>query len=174
MMKNIFLTGEIKVGKSTIINKVLLNSSLNVRGFKTIPVLNNGNLTGFTMESLNPDDTYPEPYIGKELNDGTWTSVPKTFEEYGVKILKESLIAQPDLILMDELGFFETKAPSFQQQVLNCLASSIPVLGVIKPIKTPFLNAVRSFPATVVLEINTENRNEKYVELLKLLKEVLQ
>ena len=39
---------------------------------------------------------------------------------------------------MDELGFFESEALNFQKQVLKCLASPIPVLGVIKPLSTPF------------------------------------
>lgn len=158
------------MGKSTLINKVLLSLDLNVHGFKTLPVLKNEILTGFIMKSLNPTDTYPDPYIGKQLDNGNWTAVPKTFEEYGVKILQDAVSSKADLILMDELGFFESKAPNFQKQVLNCLASPLPVLGVIKPIETPFLNAVRAFPDVLVLEINIDNRDAKYSELLKLVR----
>jgi len=172
-MKNIFLTGEIKVGKSTLLNKALQSQNINVLGFKTLPVLENDILTGFTMQSLKTGDTYQDPYIGKQLPSGAWTAVPETFERYGVNILKAALAAEPDLILMDELGFFESQAREFQKLVHQCLASSIPVLGVIKPISTPFLDAVRAAPNTVLLKITKDNRNERYFDLAELLAELL-
>jgi nucleoside-triphosphatase len=173
-MKNIFLTGPRQVGKSTAIRKALANfNNLDLRGFKTLPVFEKEVLTGFILESLNPADTYPQPYVGRQKANGFWQAVPQTFEEFGVKILKEALAAKPDLILMDELGFFESEALNFQKQVLKCLASPIPVLGVIKPLSTPFLKAVRSSPGVLILEINKENREDKYQELVKHLEEVL-
>ena len=86
---------------------------------------------------------------------------------WGVALLEQ---AGPPLILMDELGFMENEAHVFQQKVLEILDGNIPVLGVIKPQSFPFLDKVRNHPKVKVLDITTENREEKFCELLSVIK----
>ena len=53
---NIFLTGEIHIGKSTVLKKVLkdnLLSNLKIKGFKTRPFNEDGIIKGYTIEIIN-------------------------------------------------------------------------------------------------------------------------
>ncbi|NLC38339.1 MAG: hypothetical protein GX779_03595 [Clostridia bacterium] len=173
-MKNIFLTGEKQVGKSTLINRVLKNFSFRTYGFRTMPYFQQKALTGFLMESLRPAITYPKkPFISRKLEDGSWISYPQTFEEFGTSILLDCLESKPDLILMDELGFLENDAPLFQETVLKCLSSKLPVLGVIKAVSTPFLDAIRARDDLLILPVDPANRESRYPQLVQILQKLL-
>lgn len=182
-MMNLLLTGEIQVGKTTIINRLLEELQLTPSGFKTLRQIIEGKHVGFIMEDLTgivPVDCNPL-YIAKpggeprELQrpQGRWEPVTGTFEYWGVKILQESLASPKDLILMDELGHFESTAFTFQRKVLECLSSPIPVLGVVKQRSTDFLDHVRSRADVNIVTITIDNRNEQYDNIKKILRRYL-
>lgn len=160
---HIFLTGNIQVGKSTIINRVVEKLHVNTGGFKTVP----GNYTrdgGSDIFILG----YDEPFgncskdnrvahrYGKSCSK-KFISYPEVFDLIGCKLLHSN---NCQLIIMDELGFMESEAFEFQNSVLKCLDNSIPVLGVIKPMETPFLNSIRSHKKTTVLTVDESNREQ--------------
>lgn len=160
MMKNIFLTGDLEVGKSTIINQVIADFQVSIGGFKTHRYYEQGQLAGFYMESLNErGQTGDLPFIG-HCTSQSWTPVPDTFEHFGVAVLKECLEQKPGLIIMDELGFFESKAYQFQHMARLCLDSKIPVLGVLKKADTVFLNSVRERRDILLLDTTPDNRED--------------
>jgi len=120
-MKNIFLTGDIQVGKSTILNSFLLNFKGSIGGFKTEPIFLDKGKT-FILKSLNHFNGKIEGnhYICK-FSDAAGRLLPQveTFEGLGVSILKECLEKNPDVIIMDELGIFESHALNFQKKYMN-------------------------------------------------------
>ncbi len=161
-MNNIFLTGDIQVGKSTIINKILNGFNGTIGGFRTTPYIVN-NSRNFIMESLNSDIKYDElPLICEQKSNAKTKPIIKTFEEFGVEILKDCIKNPPNIIVMDELGVFETGADNFQKYVFQCLALPIPVLGVIKAKQSPFLDKIRNMDNVLIFNITIENRNEQY------------
>src|SRR6056297_256220 len=103
-MKNILLTGDINIGKSTIVNSVIDNSFARVKGFRTLPAFLENSDRVFKMHPLNCNIKIPEnAYIcGKNVH-GENFPVIETFENYGVQILDDCLLDKPDIILMDEL-----------------------------------------------------------------------
>jgi nucleoside-triphosphatase len=133
LIKNIFLTGKIQVGKSTIINKILTGYSRCVSGFKTFPYYEQGQLSGFyfapLLKELIPEEL---PFIGRNLGNNCWSAYPAVFDNLGTRILNACLLKKSSLCIMDELGFFESNAFQFQKKVFEVLRSPIPVLGVIK------------------------------------------
>jgi nucleoside-triphosphatase len=81
------------------------------------------------------------------------------FDVLGVRILADRAAARrAGRIVMDELGFLETGAPRFQAAVMDCLDGDVPILGVIKPDRTPFLDRVRAHKAVHLIEVTLENR----------------
>jgi len=86
------------------------------------------------------------------------------FNTHGTEILNDS--GRRDLIIMDELGFMESKADTFKLAVMRHISGKIPVLGVIKPKKTEFLDAIRAMDDVEVLEVTVENRDEILKTLL--------
>lgn len=82
---------------------------------------------------------------------------PENFDLRGVEILNSS--GDYDLILMDEIGFMETRALKFNRRVLEIPDSDVPVIGVVKPMMKGLPLDVKNHPDTTVLEVTVENRN---------------
>lgn len=170
---HIFLSGPIQVGKSTVIRK-----SLSLLGQ---PVLG-----GFRSLSLPTEIPYAqaEVYIGPAAGgpiqdrdhllgvrwgEGMFTAFPGAFESGGVDILQHPP-REARLLLMDELGMLESRAPHFRESVLAALDGHLPILGVVKPLPIPFLDAIRSHPNVQVLDVTRENREQLPEEVAALLR----
>ncbi|WP_183108850.1 nucleoside-triphosphatase [Thermohalobacter berrensis] len=174
-ISNIFLTGKIKVGKSTILNKVLNKLKIIPSGFKTLPFKEKQEIKGYYIKSnLDDSNTSNELHIiAKKNKNNNWNIQHSTFDVIGVEILKNSLKAENNVILMDELGFFESKSLKFQDYVFKCLDSEKIVLGVIKPIRTSFLNKIRNRQDTIILHININNRDKQFEKVEDILNNIL-
>lgn len=147
-----------------MINRLIKELNLSIVGFRTSRHFCNEEFIGFTLEDVNSQITKAtdKPYIAKLLKNGPPVPVPETFETFGVKILQSSLQSKDGIILMDELGFFEAKAPLFQQSVFACLDSAQPVFGVIKPRSNNFLDKIRRRNDINIFPITIKNRDKQY------------
>lgn len=160
-MSNIFLTGDKQVGKSTIINRILAEYNGRVTGFKTL--LETDPHRRFYLHSLNPNIISAEKaYISKKTEQGYSKANVEAFDGFGVEILNDCLINPPDLIVLDELGLFESDAIHFQELVHQCLDARTPVLGVLKAKSSPFLDSIRYRNDVTIYSITLENREEQY------------
>lgn len=157
---HIFLTGAIQVGKSTVIDKTLALLKVTPGGFKTY---------------FGPDRKSPDRLL--YMNPA---AEPKTFERenavvvfaagrppqaltavwntYGVQLLRTAR-ASSALIVMDECGSLESDALLFQQEVLETLESSTPVLGVVKQDSRGWTDRIRSHPRVKLITVTQENRD---------------
>lgn len=159
-MKNIFLTGPIQVGKSTIIKSTLSGFQGTIRGFYTAPFFPANGQLRFVMRAVHPeDDCEQEAWICQPGENKQYIAVTETFETIGVKLLQKALTEDTDLIIMDELGFFESTASRFQAMVKKCLASPIPVLGVLKQKSTSFLDEIRYRDDIILFSVSEQNRD---------------
>lgn len=172
--KNIFLTGDIHVGKSTAIVSFLKKHSKFsiIAGFKTKPLYENGYLKGYYIESqIQPmlSNIYENVVgVNAELGKGkSCFGIPSVFEKKGVEILRKSLEIPNSIILMDELGFFEKDALQFKEQVHRTLDSQHKVLGVIKAKSNEFLNSISSREDVKVILVTLENRDNIANEINK-------
>lgn len=158
MPNNLFLTGPIKVGKSTIINKFLADFNGVVAGFRTEAKIDESGNRLFVIKSILPDKTLIAPIC--ELGpDKRLQGKKEAFNIRGVQILQESMQAAPSLIIMDELGLFETEAFKFQFCVEELLTTSIPVIGVLKYKSSRFLDRIRMREDVIEWTVTQENRN---------------
>lgn len=164
--RNLFLTGEIGVGKSTIIRNVIESSysDKNIGGFKTLPYIEDGEFQGYyiseyidELDSLssraivgvNIGGKYGKKCIGK----------PGVFESIGVAILERCLEEKKEIIVMDELGFFESEAENFKRGIHNILDGGTKVLGVLKKKETIFLDSIKNREDVLILEVDKNNRD---------------
>ncbi len=161
-MINVFLTGVVGVGKSTVIQKVLaLLPSVACGGFRTVsstPITEGARFDVFiesVWEKTHRDSAH---LAGTRWGDGRFTPYPETFDTVGASILSSPPV-DAALILMDELGFMESNAALFRQAVLKTLDGIPPVLGVIKPKHSEFLDAVRAHSRSKVFEVTGDNRD---------------
>lgn len=177
---HIFLTGIPGVGKSTIIKKAVKQLNLRHKGFLTVAggIKENGvsNLYMLPSEYLDCDEDEiikacdVEYCIANRFGENRYQPYNNKFDSIGSKLLKKDSLRDVDILIMDELGFMEREAYQFQEAVVNCVKEIEPsILGVIKPKDTLFLNGIRKNNHVKVIEVTTDNREEKLQEVVSLL-----
>ena len=157
MARHIFLTGEKRVGKSTLLRAYLEHFSGKVGGFQTVRTMDVFK-DRFSVHLVSPDGKPEEenllflcpPPKGN-------TRVIARFEELGCAALEGAEAC--DLILMDELGPAEAEAEKFQQAVLKALDGNVPIIGVIQKAESDFLERIARHPNVDVVEVTPENRD---------------
>jgi nucleoside-triphosphatase len=166
--RHLLICGEIGVGKSTLIRRLLVHSRRPLAGFftKRIPTLDGDGLSPVYIhpaaQSVQERSYGPENLVGRCGGGGIFR-YPEAFDTLGVKLLYADA---GDLILMDELGFLENEAEKFRCGVLRALDGEIPVLAAVKSRDTEFLEKVRNHPNAEVFRITKQNRDSLYPLLL--------
>lgn len=164
MKKHLFLTGEIQIGKSTLIDKYIdyLAGKKSIAGFRTCPYINDKIHRGFQIIGVNEKPKVNDAHIvgiRDEVN-GRFKGIVDEFDTYGAELLKEARENKYDMAIMDELGFFELNASRFRLEVHKVLDQNINVLGVVKKRTNPFLEEIRDRSDVCVIEVDRKNRDE--------------
>lgn len=151
---HLFLTGAVGAGKSTIIRSILQRTRRPVYGFIT--------------------EKGPESPLGREITmlpagggNGRLIAVCRSesdffadvaaLDEFGTRLLSD--LPDGALVVMDELGFLESRAAAFCDQVQKILDRNVTVLGAVKPLPLPFLDAVRNHPNVRLVSVTPETRD---------------
>lgn len=164
--KHILLCGEVGIGKSTLIQRLLAQSTRPLYGFITKKL--GPDEHGFHPIYIHPAGAGERVYEEKNLVGTCDRRIHNirldAFNTLGVSYLQ----AKPDgVILMDELGFMESKAEAFTRTVFAALDGDVPVIAAVKArYDVPFLNEVRAHPRAQLVLITKENRDELFAELL--------
>lgn len=167
---HVFLTGAIRTGKSSIIKLFLEQSGLTSGGFRTCwQPDGSGGEDLLLMPFAASQPTGLDNRAAHRSPDGL-TVNPAVFDRLAPLILAES--AQYPLLIMDELGFMESRAPGFQAAVLRCLDSKTPVLGVIRDRPTAFLDSIRRRADVLILTVFPDNHDEVLARLTAWSREV--
>ena len=173
-IKNIFLTGSIHSGKSTIINEVIEQlPELKICGFRTLPIYDNNIKKGFFLESFNGSKkTFAHTDLKRNEQFDIYKFDYAVFEDFGVSILKQALL-QDGVIIMDEIGMMEKQAKSFCQKIQECLNSPQLVLGAFQKRATWFSNILKDRLDTGIFLVSDTNRNDLPGQIVSLVKQNL-
>ncbi|RAO98535.1 hypothetical protein PW5551_09310 [Petrotoga sp. 9PW.55.5.1] len=179
MINNIFLTGRIGVGKTTIIKKILKKLKPKIGGFTVYKEGEIFNWNAFYLiessylidEKIVLNLSEENRFAYRKENYFKWLVNTKAFDEVGVRLLSPSNFV--DIIIMDELGRFELNAYEFQKKVYSLLDSKIPVLGVIKDESNEFLDKIRNRTDVEIFKITEENRESQYEDVYNLVKNLI-
>ena len=171
-MNNIFLTGKVVAGKSTVIHKALaLLPDVVCGGFRTISAvpISVGVMFDVFIESAWAETPHDSAHlVGTRWGNNRFDAFPEVFDKVGAAIVN-SPPSNAALVLMDELGVMESDAELFKKAVMAALNGPLPVLGVIKPKQTPFLNAIRANKNNLVFEVTEQNRDALPFQIAELL-----
>lgn len=169
MKKNIFLTGAMAVGKSTLIDRVLEDSQLRLGGYVTGREIQ-GDIQKFHLKSLADGKSYHLAITNrvtraKDVREETLTrDMPR--------VLEKDLLDK-ELIVLDELGFMENDLEAFTSLIFRILDSPLPVFGVLKDYDCSFLNKIRSRDDVDIIWVDVDNRDQLYIELSEKIKKLL-
>ncbi len=168
--KHILICGEVGVGKSTLIQRLLAQNTLPLYGFITKKLDPDEN--GFHPIYIHPAGARERRFDEENLIGTCDRRIHNinldVFNTRGVTYLQ----ATPGgIILMDELGFMEAKAEAFTRAVMKALDGDVPVVAAVKArFDIPFLDAVRAHPNTILYRITIENRDDLFSELLQIVR----
>lgn len=159
--RHLFVEGQVKVGKTTLVEnfleRALGKEAKMVPRLKTVARLDEQGLAHY--ELLYQDRAYPIAALASD-GSGFYQGLAGTFEGPGLDCLR-AMQEKTGLMVIDELGFFESKAPLFQQAVFDLLDNpSVRILGVIKDKPLPFLERIRARKDVFLLRLTGENRDQ--------------
>lgn len=169
---NIFLTGEINCGKSTLLNEFLSDYKGTIGGYKTLRINTDEDVFfGIYLLDINepPIKLDSENRVGDCFPDKSLVRYEDVFNTLGVEILSD--LDDCDLIVMDEVGILERDCEPFKQKIFDCLDSAIHVLGIIKKKDSPFLNEIRARQDVIIVEITGYNNNQVLNKLKKIFRQ---
>ena len=159
-IKNIFITGSIHIGKTTILNKVIDRvPNLKIGGFRTVPIYGDNKKKGFIFESIKgTGKIFAHVDLNTENRFDVYQFDYEIFEQVGVSSLNKAL-AKSDLVLMDEIGMMEQQAAKFRQMIIKCLNSSKFVLGAFQQRASWFSELLKDRDDTEIFFVNELNRD---------------
>lgn len=165
-MKHILIHGRRGAGKSTMIEKLISELDVPVYGFYTRTVRTND--AGYHQIYMYPAGKV-ERYTSEDNHVGDCNTRERivnlrVFDTLGV----EYLHAKPGgILVMDEIGFMEQDSELFCKAVLQALDGDIPVLAGVKAgMDVPFLRQVMGHTKVEVYELEPDNRQEIYEQIL--------
>lgn len=167
MTENLFLTGEIQVGKSTILRRLLAaRPHLSLGGFRTVagPRAPDGGDSVHIIPAAGGTPLTMENRVIRRGSGRAAEAFPAVFDQVGAPLLEDSRGC--GLILMDEVGRLEDGAARFRRAVLACLDGDAPVWGVVRNLPGALTDAVRAHPRTRLVTVTAENRERVLAELL--------
>lgn len=157
---HIFLTGDIQIGKTTVIDRTtaLLNKA--VGGFQTYFDLDRELPTRrLYINSALQSKVFCEENIVVQFRENGFPLVhDEKFDAYGVQLIEEA-IGKSDLIVMDECGNLEQFATLFQRKILDTLNGNIPILGVVKQNSWGWTDYIRNHSKVKLITVTNENRD---------------
>ncbi|MBE6506362.1 MAG: hypothetical protein E7Z72_00340 [Methanocorpusculum parvum] len=165
--RHIFLTGNRRVGKTFLLQRVLSELSVPLSGFTTSWKEEENGTSALILSRADGTESAVAAY--RYADDRPRQVFEEVFETFGAACLTDL----QGLVLMDELGRFESSTEKFRSCVFAVLDSDLPVLGVVRDAENPFLDAVRSHPKTEVISVTKENREELVFAVRKKIKDIL-
>ena len=158
----LLIQGEIGVGKTTLIRRLLGDRLPETRGFWTRKEAEGEGFSIYIHPMGQPPRYGDENRVGRGLPGQPRRALPAAFLRGGVGL---GAVPTGGVTVLDELGVLEEEAPRFQQAVVELMCRSSLVLAAVKPAKTPFLNRVRSLPGARLCLITPDNREELHLRL---------
>ena len=170
MKNHIFLTGDIQVGKSTILRNVIAaHPEWRVGGYRTV-WLEERSPNRNSIHIVPAAEDVPLTDVNRVgIREGVWpdricTDFTEVYDTVGAALLKDA--GESDLILMDEIGQGENEARQFHQAVLSLLDGDTPVMGVVRDKPGVLPDLVRAHPNVQVVVVTVENRDRILEQLL--------
>ena len=160
---HILIVGAKGIGKSTLIDKIITALNMPLWGFYTKKETHlTDSKLGEPIYIYEPDKRgipLTEHLVGYCSNQHT-TAYVERFDSFAKAHLQSP--PQDHLIVMDEIGFMESKAEAFREAILSILDGTNLTIAAVKDKNTEFLNQVRNHPNCKCFYITAENRDELY------------
>jgi nucleoside-triphosphatase len=165
-MKKMLLTGPPRVGKTTIVKKLvswLKDEGVSFKGFYTEEIRNKKGRIGFKLVTFNGmEKVLAHVSIKSSCRVGKYGVDISALEEVLELITPES---RDEIIIIDEIGKMECFSEKFKTLVLNALKWENPFLGTIALKGDSFIEYIKKMQNIELIAVTTKNRNELFFYL---------
>ena len=173
-MQPILICGKRNSGKSELFERLVKELRVPAYGFVTcITSIDSDGRHHIHMFDINDRERIPsEDNLITVCNKTEREVRLDTFNGLGVRLIRS---AKPGgVLVMDELGFIETRAADFCREVFNAFDGPLPVLATVreKGPETGFLEKVQGYPGARLYRITEDNREELFEELLPVIRKL--
>ncbi len=147
-------------GKTTLLKKIISNYSNKV-GFITNEICENGERTGFEIETHSGDKS-----TLASINFNTDKKVSRYYvntNNLNKMIPKVLEFCEKDILFLDEIGQMELFSEEFKELTIKYLDSPNTCIAIISKVYSDaFTEKIKQRDDILLIEINKENREEKY------------
>jgi len=157
----ILLIGPPRVGKTTVVQKVMARSKYRFRGFFTLADNRHSRPRSFTLVAVDGRNRFvPEPdrfLLRPTELEGVSTFSFEELETRGLEALDGSA-AVHDVVVIDELGALQLHSAAFRQRCTTLLDSTTVVLATAVSTGSSFLDDLRRRPDCRIFDVSVDNR----------------
>lgn len=176
MKKNVLITAEPHVGKSTLLSKVI-SSIERKKGFYAREIRKGTERIGFEFVTNRhaKNEAYPLASVGQGklmLQVGKYTVTPEHLDTYCAWSLNLS-ISEKDFLYIDEIGQMQLLSKLFPAYVRKCLDSEATVIATIsKVFEHDFIQEIKKRDDIILIELTKDNRNEMEAQIHGLISKI--
>lgn len=172
MHKHILLTGKPRVGKTTLIKKIIqeirsISPNHNVTGFYTNEIRQNGLRIGFDIHTIDGRQGIlarsNDPQFKSEMRVGKYFVDITDLEKLVVPLLYNST----KLLIIDELGKMELFSSKFRKAVIFAFNNQPHVVATLPYYTHFFLDSIRKRQDVKIFELTHSNRNQIFGDIVQ-------
>ncbi len=186
--RNLFITGMPRVGKTTLVKKVISETYPDkFVGFYTEDILDNNVRIGFKIINTNKqEEIFALKHSYKNIAELKNSSNLQHYKKYdvfidalfqkGIKLISEYLnndIEKEKIIVIDEIGSMECLSLDFCKLITEILQKRNYLLATLRYNSHPFIDDVKRFSDSKLLVLNKKNFNEVFSEVKSWVKKIL-
>jgi nucleoside-triphosphatase len=174
VIKNILITGNPGVGKTTLIQNIISRLNVSAGGFYTVEVRDeNGKRWGFKIISLDGrEEVLASVDVISSRRVSKYGVDVGAVDSVGVTAIRDALKSK-DVVVIDEIGRMELISDRFRDIVQVALDSPKPVLGTIALKETNTAKKIKERKDTRLIRLTRANFHEIETYIGRLMQKIL-
>jgi nucleoside-triphosphatase len=174
MWPNLLLTGPPRVGKTTLVVRVLdVLPPATACGFFTRELRRDGRRVGFSVETLaGQTAVLAHVDLRSPYRLGRYRVDLAAFEAVALPAIDPERVSAP-LIVIDEVGKMECFSDRFRELVVAAMGSDRVVLATVPIRSDRFIESLKVSPDVTLLDVTTQNRDQLVDHVVGWVQEVL-
>lgn len=157
MVKKVFITGSVGVGKTTLVKQLMLQHAFSIGGFYTEEVRQDGRRQGFKLITFDgKEGIFSLKGMKSQHKLGKYGVDVGVLETIGVSAMLDGL-KNKKIVVIDEIGSMEILSKKFHETLMQCLLSDAYVLATMRYKSQPFSDDLNRLDNKKIFVLTRDN-----------------